>query len=94
MREPGVIKSVPPSDESDTEWNEEMDDAGTCLEPFLLPGGIVMPSFDSGGYAWSTVSESDFLRAGSGGTGSGVAGMFGLRTRDEVDELDTDLREL
>lgn len=41
--EPGVVGSVPPSEESDTEWNEEMEEAGACRE------GMAIPSFDSGG---------------------------------------------
>ena len=37
---PGVLGSVPPSDESETEWKDEMEDAGAWRE---------MPSLDSGG---------------------------------------------
>lgn len=42
------------------------------------------------------MSESAFLRIGSAGGGSGVAGAFGLRANDDVEELerDTDLREV
>lgn len=42
------------------------------------------------------MSESDFLRIGSAGGGSGVAGAFGLRANEDVEELDrdTDLREV
>lgn len=48
--DPGVIRSVPPSEESDTEWKDDMDDAGTCPEPFPLDG-MLIPNFDKGGYA-------------------------------------------
>lgn len=37
--EPGVVQSVPPSDDSDTEWKDEIEDAGTC--PAL---GVAVPS--------------------------------------------------
>ena len=57
---------------------------------------MVIPRLFNGGYEWSTVSESDFLRIGSAGGGSGVAGAFGLRANEDVEELDrdTDLREV
>lgn len=35
--------SVPPSDDKDTEWNDDMDDAGACPER-----GIAMPSLPGG----------------------------------------------
>lgn len=40
---PGVVGSVPPSDERDTEWKDEMEDAGAWRE------GMLIPSLDSGG---------------------------------------------
>lgn len=95
VSEPGVMRSVPPSEDSDTEWKEDIEDAGTCPEPLPLDG-MLIPSLDKGGYAWSTVNESDFLRCGRGGTGRGADGVDGLRASEEVEELDkeTDLREL
>ena len=84
---------MPPSDDRETEWNDEMEEACAC--PGAAPReGIAMPSFASGGYEWSTVRESDFLRIC--GWGSGGGGAAGLRCNDELDELDTetDLREL
>ena len=55
----------------------------------------MIPRLFNGGYEWSTVSESDFLRIGSAGGGSGVAGAFGLRASEDVEELerDTDKKE-
>ena len=45
----GVIKSFPPSDDNETEWKDEMDDAGTWPEPFPLEG-MVIPRLFNGGY--------------------------------------------
>lgn len=72
---------MPPSEERETEWNEEIEEAGAWRE------GELTPSLDSGGYVWSTVSESDL-------EGVGI-GWLGLRVREEVDEFDgeTDLSE-
>lgn len=73
--------SVPPSDDSDTEWKDEMDDAGAC------PLGIAMPSLPTGAYV-STLSESDFLRGGMGGRDG--LGTLGLRGKEDEEELDAD----
>ena len=81
--EPGVVQSVPPSEERETEWNDEMDVAGTWP-----PRGVEVPRRDGGKYGWSTVSESDFFRVGCMGRGRG--NVVGLRGNDEEDELETE----
>ena len=48
-REPGVVGSVPPSDDSDTDWNEEMEEAWVCPPPAPREG-IEMPILPWGGY--------------------------------------------
>lgn len=90
--EPGVVPSVPPSEESETEWNEDIEEAGTWPEPFPPRDGIDIPSFEAGVYALSTVRESDFLR-GPGGRG-GYEGP--VCDSEELEEFDTetDLSEL
>ena len=55
IREPGVL-SV--SQERETEWKDDTEDAGTCLTMIL--GGECLSNF-TGGYVWgrSTVRESE-----------------------------------
>lgn len=86
---------MPPSDDNDTEWKEEIEEACAWPGPGPPPReGMEMPSLAMGGYEWSTVKESDFWRICGGGRGTECA--FGLRCNDELDELETetDLSEL
>ena len=58
VTEPGVLQSV--SEERDTEWKEDMEDAGACPGVFLDREGSIL----RGGYVCkgSTVRESDGWR--------------------------------
>lgn len=49
---------MPPSEDNDTEWKDDIDDAGACPGPLLEPSAVC----DNGGYVWcSTESESERL---------------------------------
>jgi hypothetical protein len=83
---PVVLASgVPPSDERDTEWNEDMEDAGTC--PFLLRSTSDTFCIDNGGYVCSTVSLADDW----GACVDGLLPSFRVET-EECEEAD--LREV
>ena len=76
MTELGV--PVSPPSESETEWNEETDDAGACLP---RPFGTVS-NLRKGGYVCcgSTVNESARFGSGSvGGTGETEVDEDGFR---------------
>ena len=50
---PGDGEGSPPSEESETEWKEDIEDAAPCPNPGLREGrGIAIPNFENGGYVW------------------------------------------
>jgi hypothetical protein len=84
--EPGVLGSVfPPSEESETDWNDDMEE--TCACPGLLRDASERLSLDGGGYVCSTVSESDRL-------GAGRDVELALQAPDDLDASDVDSNEL